>query len=191
MTIQCSSGQRGRLGRRVRFIEPERPFMTLSSAPAQTGANTRRPSWSSPAVSSSSSTYQPRHDGLVFVVLFLWTPHLPCSSCRPLSAFHWFVSPPGSAHVQVEVTLTGDAPGSGEAFNVGQFLEETSPYAWASTGIGLCIGLSVLGAGWYVHTSMRPRRAVFTSCPYAGASLSQEPQSLVEVLGRRVSGRRT
>jgi hypothetical protein len=40
--------------------------------------------------------------------------------------------------------------GSGEAFNVGRFLEESSPYAWASTGIGLCIGFSVLGAGWYI-----------------------------------------
>ncbi|PPQ84589.1 hypothetical protein CVT25_015792 [Psilocybe cyanescens] len=38
--------------------------------------------------------------------------------------------------------------GSGEAFNVGRFLEESSPYAWATTGIGLCIGMSVLGAGW-------------------------------------------
>ncbi|KZV65058.1 hypothetical protein PENSPDRAFT_587427 [Peniophora sp. CONT] len=38
--------------------------------------------------------------------------------------------------------------GSGEAFNVGRFLEESSPYVWASSGIGLCIGFSVLGAGW-------------------------------------------
>ncbi|VDB96159.1 unnamed protein product [Peniophora sp. CBMAI 1063] len=38
--------------------------------------------------------------------------------------------------------------GSGEAFNIGRFLEESSPYVWASSGIGLCIGFSVLGAGW-------------------------------------------
>lgn len=33
---------------------------------------------------------------------------------------------------------------------VGAFLESISPYTFASVGIALCIGLSVVGSAWYV-----------------------------------------
>jgi len=51
--------------------------------------------------------------------------------------------------IAIGYTITGQ----GERIDIGWFLENVSPYYWASIGIGLVVSLSVIGAAMGIHTT--------------------------------------
>jgi V-type H+-transporting ATPase proteolipid subunit len=61
-----------------------------------------------------------------------------------VASLYPYLSISGLGLVGLYMLLTG----SGEQFNVGEFLMSINPHMWALLGIALCVGLSVGGAAW-------------------------------------------
>ena len=95
------------------------------------------------------------------------------SVCNTASYFIYVLVATFATVVFLNLLFTGQ----GEQFNVGRYLVQVSPYMWSQLGSALCVGLSVVGASWWVsrwneRVSTNANSGDFPCLPFRGIFLT-------------------